>query len=50
MKHGSFTPLIFSAYDGYSPETDRFMKELGKKLAEKLESEISVVTNWLTTK
>ena len=50
VEHGSFTPLIFSAYGGYSPETDRFMKELGNKLAEKLDSDISIVTNWLRTK
>ena len=31
-EHGSFTPVIFSAYAGYSPETDRYMKELGKNL------------------
>ena len=50
VEHGSFTPLIFSAYGGYSPETDRFMKELGNKLAEKLDSDTSIVTNWLRTK
>ena len=50
MEYGSFNPLIFWAYGGFSPETDRFLKELGNKLAEKLDSEISVVTYCLRTK
>ena len=48
VEHGSFTPFIFSAYGGYNPEIDRFMKELGNKLAENLDSDS--VTNYLRTK
>ena len=50
VEHGSFTPLIFSSYGGFSPETDRFLKELGDKLAKKTNSETSIVTSWLRKK
>ena len=50
VEHGSFTPLVFSAYLGSSPETERFITELSVKLATKHDQELSVVTNWLRTK
>ena len=50
VEHGSFTPLVFSAYGGSSPETERFIAELSVKLATKHDQELSVVTNWLRTK
>ena len=46
VEHGSFTPLVFSAYRGSSQETERFIKELSVKLATKDNQELSVVTNW----
>ena len=47
VEHGSFTPLVFSAYGGSSPETARFFTELSVKLATNHDQELSVVTNWL---
>ena len=50
VEHGSFTPLVFSAYGGSSPETERFITELSVKLSTKHDQELSVVANWLRTK
>ena len=50
VEHGSFTPLVFSAYGGCSPETERFIKELSTKLAEKHCSDMATMANWLRTK
>jgi len=50
IEHGSFTPLVFSSYGGCSPETDRFIKELSTKLAEKHGTDSGTMKNWLRTK
>jgi len=52
IEHGSFTLLVFSSYGGCScsPETDRFIKELSTKLAEKHCTDLGTTKNWLRTK
>ena len=50
IEHGSFTPLVLSAYGGYSRETERFMSRLITKIAEKRDVPISVIANYVRTK
>ena len=50
IEHGSFTPLVFSAYGGSGIEANQFISELSVKLALKHHAELSVMTNWLRTK
>ena len=50
IEHGSFTPLVFSAYGGFGRETDRFLTNLISKIAEKKDMPMSVVANYVRTK
>ena len=50
IEHGTFTPLVFSTFGGVGYEGDRFLKKLNEKLAEKLNEEISVISNFTRTK
>ena len=45
-----FTPLVFSAYGGCSRETKQAIATLADRLAEKKDTKISTVTNWIRTK
>ena len=38
IEHGSFTPVVLSAYGGTGSETHHFVKTLVEKLAKKVES------------
>ena len=48
VEHGSFTPVVLSAYGGYGRETSCFVSKLIEKIAEKQDTERSVVW-WQTT-
>ena len=50
VEHGSFTPLVFSAFGGAGRETERFLSLLIKKIAEKRDLPISVIANYVRTK
>ena len=50
IEHGSFTPLIFKPYGGYSRETDAYISKLASKIAEKRIIKNSIVTHWLRSK
>jgi hypothetical protein len=50
VEHGSFTPIVMSAYGGFGRETDRFLKTLIAKVAEKQDMHSSIVANYIRTK
>ena len=50
VEHGSFTPIVLSAYGGAGRETERFFALLIRKIAEKRDVPISVVANYVRTK
>ena len=50
MQHGSFSPLIFTPYDGASRETEFVIKTLSAKVASKRNLKYSVVTNCILLK
>ena len=49
VEHGSFTPLVFTAFGGMGRECDRFYKQLANKLSEKQDVPQSVATNYVRT-
>ena len=50
IEHGSFTPLVISAYGGVSRETERFVSRLTVKIAEKKDLPVSTIANYIRTK
>ena len=50
IEHGTFTPIVTSAYGGYGRETNRFLSALINKVAEKHDMHMSVVANYIRTK
>ena len=50
IEHGSFTPVVLSAYGGYGRETTCFVSKLIEKIAEKQGSERSVVASYVRSK
>ena len=50
IEHGTFTPIVFSAYGGYGLETSKFISALINKVADKHDLNISVVANYIRTK
>ena len=50
VEHGSFTPIVLSAYGGYGRETERFLSHLIHKLAEKKDIPVSSISNYVRTK
>ena len=50
IEHGTFTPLIFSTFGGTGFEGNRFMKKLNEKIAQKMDENLSIVTNYTRTK
>ena len=50
VEHGSFTPVVFSAFGGCGRETHHFLSSLAEKLATKKNFNPSVATNWLRRK
>ena len=50
IEHGSFTPIVASAFGGFGVETNHFISKLIEKLAEKKGDERSVVANYVRSK
>ena len=50
VEHGSFTPVVLSAFGGFGTETARFIKKLVEMLSEKRGDEPSVVANYIRSK
>ena len=50
IEHGSFTPVVLSAYGGCGHETECFLSRLIRKIAEKRDMPQSVVANYVRTK
>ena len=50
IEHGSFTPVVMSAYGGFGVETGRYIATVIDKIAEKRDLNRSVVANYVRTK
>ena len=50
IEHGSFTPIVMSAFGGFGKETDRFVSKLIEKVAVKRDMVQSVAANYIRTK
>ena len=50
VEHGSFTPIVMSAYGGYGRETERFLSQLIHKISEKKDVPLSSISNYIRTK
>ena len=50
IEHGSFTPVVLSAYGGFGRETERFISMLIVKVSEKRDIPVSVIANYIRTK
>ena len=50
IEHGSFTPVVLSAYGGFGRETERFISMLITKVSEKRDIPVSVIANYIRTK
>ena len=50
VEHGSFTPVVASAFGGFGKETERFVARLVQKISEKKHLEASVVANYVRRK
>ena len=50
IEHGTFTPIVLSAYGGYGLETSKFISTLINKVADKHDLNVSVVANYIRTK
>ena len=50
IEHGTFTPIVTSAYGGYGRETSKFLSVLIDKVAEKHDMHTSIVANYIRTK
>ena len=50
IEHGSFTPIVLSAYGGYGREAERFMSQLIHNISEKKDVPVSSISNYIRTK
>ena len=50
VERGSFTPLIYTTFGGWGPQTTRYHKRLAEKLARKRNEEYSQVLNHMRTR
>ena len=50
VEHGSFTPVVLSAYGGFGVETSRFIASLIDKVSTKRDLHRSFVANYIRTK
>ncbi|KAG1714378.1 Protein lifeguard 1 [Nymphon striatum] len=50
IEHGTFTPLVFSAFGGMGYEANRFFKRLNEMIAEKKNENTSVTMSYIRTK
>ena len=49
IEHGTFTPIVTSAYGGYGRETNKFLSVLINKVAEKHDMHMSILANYIRT-
>ena len=50
IEHGSFSPIVISAFGGCGKETERVLSKLIVKLSEKRDVPNSIVANYVRTK
>ena len=50
VDHGSFTPLVFSIYGGMGRECQIFYAKLAELIADKRNSNQSLISTWIRTK
>ena len=50
IEHGSFTPVVLSAFGGFGRETSKFVSKLIEKIADKHDIPNSIVANYVRTK
>ncbi|MCH2416854.1 MAG: hypothetical protein MK195_08855 [Acidimicrobiales bacterium] len=50
IEHGTFTPIVLSAYGGFGRESGRFISKLIEKISEKHDLQSSTVANYIRTK
>ena len=50
VEHGSFTPVVLSAFGGFGRESSCFVSKLVEKIADKQGTERSVVANYIRSK
>ena len=50
VEHGSFTPIVLSAFGGFGKETSRFISNLVRKISDKHDLPTSTVANYVQTK
>ena len=50
VEHGSFTPVVMSAFGGFGRETSKFVAKLTEKISEKHDIPTSTVINYIRTK
>ena len=50
IEHGSFTPVVLSSYGGLGRESSCFLSKLIEKIANKQDTETSLVANFVRTK
>ena len=50
VKHGSFTPLVFSATGGMGREAKKFYSRLAEIIAEKRQAKQHIITTWIRRK
>ena len=50
IEHGSFTPVVLSAFGGFGRETSKFISTLISKISERHDLQLSSVANYIRTK
>ena len=50
VKHGSFTPIVMSAYEGIGKEGNKFYNRLAELLAQKKNQQLLLMTSWIIRK
>ena len=50
IEHGSFTPVVLSAFGGFGRETSKFVAKLIEKISVKHDIPTSIVANYVRTK
>ena len=50
VEHGTFTPVVMSAFGGFGRETGKFVSRLTEKIADKHDIPNSIVANYVRTK
>ena len=50
VEHGTFTPVVMSAFGGFGRETGKFVSRSTEKIADKHDIPNSIVANYVRTK